>query len=109
MEAYAEVPAVDNSDELDAIWKAISALRAGDSSVRLPGRWSGSAGRIASEFNDFASQRGGIPLLNQSPFVTQAQAQKAFGDRWQQFSDAVHSADPTGRLLSPFFAGLLNA
>lgn len=60
-------------------------------------------------FNDFASQRGGIPLLNQSPFVTQAQVQKAYGDRWQQFSDAVHSIDPTGRLLNPFFAGLLNA
>ena len=59
-------------------------------------------------FNDFASQRGGIPLLNQSPFVTQAQVQKAFGDRWQQFSDAVHSADPTGRLLNPFFSALLN-
>jgi hypothetical protein len=60
-------------------------------------------------FNDFASQRGGIPLLNQSPLVTQAQVQKAFGDRWQQFSDAVHSIDPTGRLLNPFFAALLNA
>jgi hypothetical protein len=60
-------------------------------------------------FNDFASQRGGIPLLNQSPFVTQAQVQKAFGDRWQQFSDAVRSIDPTGRLLNPFFAALLNA
>jgi hypothetical protein len=60
-------------------------------------------------FNDFASQRGGIPLLNQSPLVTQAQVQKAFGDRWQQFSDAVHSMDPTGRLLNPFFAALLNA
>ena len=60
-------------------------------------------------FNDFASQRGGIPLLNQSPFVTQAQVQKAFGDRWQQFSDAVHSIDPNGRLLNAYFAGLLNA
>ena len=59
-------------------------------------------------FNDFASQRNGIPLLNQSPLVTQAQVQKAFGGRWQQFSDAVHSMDPNGRLLNPFFAGLLN-
>ncbi len=60
-------------------------------------------------FNDFASQQNGIPLLNQSPFVTQAQVQKAFGDRWQQFSDAVHSIDPTGRLLNGYFAGLLNS
>ncbi len=65
-------------------------------------------GNFLRAFNEFASQRGGIPLLNQSPFVTQAQVQKAFGDRWQQFSDAVHSVDPTGRLLNPFFAGLLN-
>ncbi len=60
-------------------------------------------------FNDFASQRNGIPLLNQSPLVTQAQVQKAFGDRWQQFSDAVHSMDPNGRLLNAFFKELLNA
>jgi hypothetical protein len=59
-------------------------------------------------FNDFASQQNGIPLLNQSPFVTQAQVQKAFGDRWQQFSDAVHSIDPNGRSLNGYFAGLLN-
>jgi hypothetical protein len=58
-------------------------------------------------FNGFASQRGGIPLLNQSPFITRAQVQKAYGARWQQFSDAVHSADPAGRLLNPFFGDLL--
>jgi hypothetical protein len=60
-------------------------------------------------FNDFASQQNGIPLLNQSPFVTQAQVQKAFGDRWQQFSDAVHSVDPNGRMLNGYFAELLNS
>ena len=60
-------------------------------------------------FNEFASKRNGIPLLNQSPFVTQAQVQKAFGDRWQQFSDAVHKTDPNGRFLNPFFAALLNS
>lgn len=60
-------------------------------------------------FNDFASQRGGIPLLNQSPFVTRAQIQKAYGSRWQQFSAAVRAADPAGRLLNPFFRDLLTA
>src|SRR5580658_1463710 len=58
-------------------------------------------------FNNFAAQRGGIPLLNQSPFVTQAQASAAYGPRWQQFSDAVRSADPAGRMLNPYFAALL--
>jgi hypothetical protein len=58
-------------------------------------------------FNDFASQLGGIPLLNQSPWVTQPQVQRAFGARWTQFSAAVRAADPTGRMLNPYFAALL--
>ena len=58
-------------------------------------------------FNSFAAQRGGFPLLNQSPFVTPAQAAAAYGPRWQQFSDAVRSADPGGRMLNPYFAALL--
>ena len=61
------------------------------------------------KFNDFASQRNGIPLLNQSPFVTQAQVQAAYGQRWSQFSAAVRAADPTGRMLNPFFAALLSS
>ena len=60
-------------------------------------------------FNDFAFQRNGIPLLNQSPFVTQQQVQAAYGDRWTQFSAAVRAADPTGRMLNPFFASLLSS
>jgi len=60
------------------------------------------------EFNDFASQRNGIPLLNQSPFVTQAQVQSAYGQRWAQFSTAVRSMDPTGRMLNPYFSALLS-
>ena len=58
-------------------------------------------------FNSFAAQRGGIPLLNQSPFVTPAQAAAAYGPRWQQFSDAVRSADPGSRMLNPYFAAIL--
>jgi FAD/FMN-containing dehydrogenase len=60
-------------------------------------------------FNEFASARGGIPLLNQSPFVTREQVQKAFGDRWTMFSKLVREADPGGRLLNKFFADLLSA
>jgi hypothetical protein len=59
-------------------------------------------------FNGFAAQRNGIPLLNQSPFVTQQQVQAAYGQRWDQFSAAVRSADPNGRMLNPFFAALLS-
>lgn len=61
------------------------------------------------QFNEFASQRGGIPLLNQSPFVERKHVEAAFGDRWFQFSDWVKSADPNRRMLSPFFADLLSA
>jgi hypothetical protein len=60
------------------------------------------------KFNDFASQRNGIPLLNQSPFVTQANVQAAYGQRWLQFSAAVRAMDPTSRMLNPFFATLLS-
>ena len=58
-------------------------------------------------FNEFAAQNHGIPLLNQSPLVLIQHVKAAYGQRWQQFSDAVRAADPTGRLLNPFFAGLL--
>jgi D-arabinono-1,4-lactone oxidase len=58
-------------------------------------------------FNDFAAQRGGIPLLNQSPFVTRGQVSAAYGPSWQQFSDAVRTADPGGRMLNTYFAALL--
>ncbi len=58
-------------------------------------------------FNRFAAQRNGIPLLNQSPFVDGPQVQAAYGQRWLDFSDWVRTMDPTGRMLNPFFAGLL--
>ena len=59
-------------------------------------------------FNNFASQQNGIPLLNQSPFVTQAQVQAAYGQRWLQFSTFIRTADPNGRMLNPYFAALLS-
>jgi len=58
-------------------------------------------------FNEFAAHNNGIPLLNQSPFVLIQHVRAAYGQRWQQFSDAVRTTDPAGRLLNPFFAGLL--
>ena len=64
--------------------------------------------RFLHEFNEFASKRGGIPLLNQSPFITRQHVQAAYGERWQQFSDWVKSVDPDGRMLNPFFGELLS-
>jgi hypothetical protein len=59
------------------------------------------------EFNEFAYQHGGIPLLNQSPLVQRKYVEAAFGTRWQEFSDWVRTLDPAGRMLNPYFAELL--
>ena len=59
-------------------------------------------------YNDYCSARGGLPLLNQTPFLTHAQVQKAFGERWQQFGAARAKADPEDRLLDSYFRELLS-
>jgi FAD/FMN-containing dehydrogenase len=59
-------------------------------------------------FNDFAYQRKGIPLLNQSPFVERKHVEAAYGQRWLDFSQWVRNMDPAGRMLNPYFAGLLS-
>lgn len=60
------------------------------------------------QFNDFAFQRGGIPLLNQSPFVERKHVEAAYGQRWLDFSKWIQTMDPNGRMLNPFFASLLS-
>ena len=64
--------------------------------------------RFLQEFNEFATKRNGIPLLNHSPFVTRRHLEAAYGERWQKFSDWVREMDPTGRMLNPFFQDLLS-
>lgn len=64
--------------------------------------------RFLDAFNTWAAPRQGIPLLNQSPRVTKAQVQAAFGARWTTFSQWVRTVDPQGRMLNPWFAGLLS-
>lgn len=59
-------------------------------------------------FNDFAYQRKGIPLLNQSPFVKREHVQQAYGQRWSDFSKWVKSVDPAGRMMNPYFAALVD-
>ncbi|MET0168519.1 MAG: FAD-binding protein [Vicinamibacterales bacterium] len=63
--------------------------------------------RFLKEFNEWAAQRGGIPLLNQSPFVTRAHCEQAYRERWTEFGAWVRSVDPGGRMLTPFFRDLL--
>jgi hypothetical protein len=64
--------------------------------------------RFLREFNEFAERRNGVPLLNQSPFVTRAHCERAFGPRWAEFSRWVREADPDERMLNPFFRDLLS-
>ncbi len=64
--------------------------------------------RFLREFNAWAYDRGGIPLLNQSPFVERKHVTAAYGDRWGQFSDWVRQVDGDGRMRNQFFADLLS-
>jgi FAD/FMN-containing dehydrogenase len=59
------------------------------------------------EFNAWASERGGIPLLNQSPFVTREQVVAAYGDRWAKLCDWLRTVDPDRRMVNQFFADLM--
>ena len=58
-------------------------------------------------FNEWAHQRGGIPLLNQSPFVKREHVVAAYGDRWTRLGEWLRTVDPNRRMVNEFFAGLL--
>jgi FAD/FMN-containing dehydrogenase len=58
-------------------------------------------------FNEWAHARGGIPLLNQSPFIRREHVVSAYGERWKQVGDWVRTVDPGGRMRNPFFEELL--
>jgi L-gulonolactone oxidase len=60
-------------------------------------------------FNQFASARGGHPLLNQTKHLTPEQVAKAYGARWSEFARARRAWDPGSRLLSRYFATLLSS
>ena len=60
-------------------------------------------------YNQFCSDRNGKPLLNQTPHLTSAILQKAFGPRLQTLSDTRKKYDPGNRLLNDYFKSLLPA
>ena len=60
-------------------------------------------------FNEFASARGGHPLLNQTKHLTPEHVGRAFGVRWAEFARARRVRDPQDRLLSGYFATLLKS
>jgi FAD/FMN-containing dehydrogenase len=59
-------------------------------------------------YNQFCDSRNGRPLLNQTPGLTAAMVQKAFGDRWKTFAAARKQFDPNDRLLNGYFHELLS-
>ena len=58
-------------------------------------------------FNEWAHVRGGIPLLNQSPFVRKPHVLSAYGDRWTQLAGWLATVDPNRRMVNEFFEALL--
>jgi FAD/FMN-containing dehydrogenase len=58
-------------------------------------------------YNQFCSDHGGVPLMNQTFGLTRAFVQKALGDRLQAFAEARQTFDPEGRLLNDYFRDLL--
>jgi len=60
------------------------------------------------EFNQFAFEHNGVPLLNQSPFVERKHVEAAYSQRWFRFAEWVKLMDPEARMLNPFFVDLLS-
>jgi FAD/FMN-containing dehydrogenase len=60
-------------------------------------------------YNQFCSERGGVPLFNQTYGVTPAIARKAFGDRLRIFEETRTKYDPGNRLRNEYFKDLLSA
>jgi hypothetical protein len=59
-------------------------------------------------YNQFCSDNGGLPLLNQTFGVTSAIANKAFGSRLQTMELARKQYDPSNRLLNQYFQSILS-
>jgi FAD/FMN-containing dehydrogenase len=75
--------------------------------IHSPGKDHEAWATFLKAFNDWAHQRGGIPLLNQSPFVKKAHVVAAYGDRWKKLGDWLKVVDPDRRMVNEFFAELL--
>lgn len=59
-------------------------------------------------YNEFCSERMGVPLFNQTPFLTRDMVHRAFGPRVKKFADARRLLDPEDRLLDQHFRELLS-
>lgn len=57
-------------------------------------------------YNQFCSDHGGVPLFNQSKWLTREQVHKAFGERISEFESHRAALDPEQRLLNDYFREL---
>lgn len=62
-----------------------------------------------TEYNEFCSNRQGVPLLNQTFGVTNAIARKAYGNRLDVIAATRRKFDPSNRLLNDYFKGIFAA
>jgi FAD/FMN-containing dehydrogenase len=58
-------------------------------------------------YNAFACDRGGIPLLNQTPQLEPQYMRRAFGDRLDRLEEIRRGIDPDERFLSGYFRKFL--
>ncbi len=58
-------------------------------------------------YNEFCSDHGGVPLFNQTKWVTPDQASKAFGARILKFREFLNNYDPEGRMVNVYFRELM--
>jgi len=59
-----------------------------------------------ADYNQWCSDHGGVPLLNQTFGLTQEIARKAFGDRLDVIAKTRKTYDPGNRLLNDFLASV---
>jgi FAD/FMN-containing dehydrogenase len=59
------------------------------------------------EYNELCSELGGVPLFNQTDFLTRPQVEKAFGERLTRFDSYRKRFDPHDRLLNDYFRELV--
>jgi FAD/FMN-containing dehydrogenase len=58
-------------------------------------------------YNEFCSEHGGSPLLNQTWGLTREHVKKSFGERIDRFEKLRRRYDPSDRLLNDYFRELL--
>ena len=63
--------------------------------------------KFLQAFNEWAHARGGVPLLNQSPFVKREHVVAAYGERWTTLCNWLRTVDPDRRMVNEFFGELL--